>query len=138
MKTYDPKQVQIIVGGVPITGFADGTFVRVGHRNVAWELSVGADGEGVRTKSNDESGFIEITLQQSSKSNQYLSDLYNADRLSNAGLVSGLVKDGSGSSLHAAEQMFIENDAEAEYSKTASPRVWMFLTDKLINFHGGN
>src|SRR5690554_1526750 len=100
MKTYDPKQVQLIVGGVPLSGFADGTFVRVGRRNVAWDLVAGADGEGTRTKSNDKTGFFEFELMQSSQSNQYLSNLALSDELNNAGVVPVLVKDGSGASLH--------------------------------------
>lgn len=138
MKTYDPAQVQVIVGGIPISGFADGTFIRVGRRAAAWDLTVGTDGEGTRAKSNDRSGFVEIELMQSSASNITLSDLSLADELSNAGVVPIMIKDGSGSSLHTAEQAFIEKNPDGEYAKTATTRVWRFITDNLIDYHGGN
>lgn len=138
MKTYNPGEVQVIVGGVPLSGFADGTMVRVGRNNAAYEMAMGVDGEGTRAKSNDKSGFFEFELMQSSESNQHLSNLELADELSNGGLVPIMVKDGSGFSLHTAEQAFIEKSPDAEYAKTAGPRVWRFITDNLINYHGGN
>jgi hypothetical protein len=138
MKTYDPKQVQVVVGGVPIQGYADGTFIRVGRRNVAWEMVTGADGESARAKSNDNSGFIEIELMQTSSSNQHLSNIANADELSNAGVVPIMVKDNSGFSLHVSEQSFIEKKPDAAYAKTNQTRVWRFLCENLQDFHGGN
>ncbi len=138
MKTYDPKAVQVIVGGVPISGYADGSFIRVGRRNVAWELVTGADGESARAKSNDKSGFIEIELMQTAASNQHLSNISLADELSNAGVVPIMVKDGSGYSLHVAEQSFIEKNPDAAYAKTNQTRVWRFLCENLQDFHGGN
>ncbi len=138
MKTYDPKQVLVVVGGVPISGYADGSFVRVGRRNPQWELVKGADGEGARSKSNDDSGFIEIELMQTSASNQHLSNISLADETSNAGVVPVMVKDGSGFSLHMAEQSFIEKNPDGAYAKTNQTRVWRFLCDKLQDYHGGN
>jgi len=138
MKTYDPKSTQIIVGGVPITGFADGSFIRIRRNNDAFALSVGADGEGTRIKSNDKSGQIEIELMQSSLSNAYLSNIALSDELENAGIVPVLVKDGTGSSIHAAEQAYIKKTPDAEYGKEATTRVWLIETDNLQNYNGGN
>lgn len=138
MKQYDPKQVSIIVGGVPLSGFADGTFIRVGRRSPAWDLVVGTDGEGTRAKSNDKSGYFEFDLMQSSVSNQTLSALSLTDELTNTGVVPVLVKDGSGASLHTAEQAFVEKNPDSEYARVAGPRTWRLLTDNLIDFLGGN
>jgi hypothetical protein len=138
MKTYDPKLNTLIVGGFPITGFADGSFIRVRRNNDMWSLTVGADGEGTRTKSNDKSGQIEIELSQSSLSNQFLSNLALADELENAGVVPVLMKDGSGASIHAAEQMYVKKVPDAEYGKEATTRVWILETDNLQSYIGGN
>jgi hypothetical protein len=138
MFTLDPKAVQIIVGGAIISGFADGSFVRIGRRNNAYELVVGADGEGTRTKSNDRSGFFEIELMQTSESNSYLTSLAIADELNNAGAVPVLVKDAQGFSIHAAETAFIEKTPDADYAKTATTRVWRLVTENLQHINAGN
>lgn len=138
MKTYDPKQILIIFGGVQITGFADGTFVTVRRNADMWSLQMGTDGEGTRSKSNDKSGQIEFTLMQSSQSNVFLSNMALADELGNAGIAPAMVKDNLGSSLHAAEQAYVKKIADAEYAKEAGPRTWIIETDNLQSFVGGN
>ncbi len=138
MKTYDPKQIVIIVGGVQLTGFADGSFVTVRRNADAWSLQMGTDGEGTRSKSNDKSGQIEVVLMQSSQGNAYLSNLALADELNNAGIVPALVKDNGGSSLHAAEQVYVKKTPDSEYAREAGPRTWVLETDNLQNFVGGN
>lgn len=138
MKTYDPKLVVVIVGGVQITGFADGTFVTVRRNSDAWSLQMGVDGEGTRSKSNDKSGQIEIQLMQSSQSNVYLSNLALADELNNAGLVPAMVKDNGGSSLAVAEQAYIKKTPDGENAREAGPRTWVIETDNLQHFVGGN
>ena len=138
MKTYDPKQVQIIVGAHIVSGFAEDTLVTVNRTNDAFTLTMGADGEGTRAKSNDKSGTIQIELMQSSESNAYLSSLMIADEVSNSGLVPVLVKDTSGSSLHSAEQAYIQKQPDSAYGKTAQSRVWILVTDNLNTFIGGN
>lgn len=138
MKTYDPKNILITLGGVAITGFADGTFVTVRRNSDTWSLQMGADGEGTRSKSNDKSGQIEIQLMQSSQSNAYLSNLALADELNNAGLVPALIKNNLGSDLHAAEQSYVKKPADAEYAKEAGPRTWIIETDNLQTFLGGS
>lgn len=138
MKTYDPKKILVIVGGVPLSGFADGSFVRVARNNDMWTMSTGADGEGTRSKSNDRSGTIEVTLKQTSRSNQYLSNLALADELDNAGVVPGMVKDGMGATLHLAEQLWVKKRPDSEYAKEAGDRVWVLETDVLTMSEAGN
>jgi len=138
MKTYDPKQIQVIVGVRAITGFAEDTMVTVARTSDAFTLTMGADGEGTRAKSNDKSGTFTLELMQSSESNAYLSNLALADELNNGGIVPVLVKDSSGASLHGAEQAYIQKDPDAVYGKTVGNRTWIITTDNLKNYNGGN
>lgn len=85
--TYDPKKVILTLGGVPITGFADGTFVQIDPNGEAFTKKVGADGEVVRELSNDNTHTIQITLLQTSLSNIYLRTVMNADRLTGLGML---------------------------------------------------
>ncbi len=138
VKTYDPKQVIVIVDGSQMSGFAEGTFVKVGRHEDAWSLQIGADGEGTRSKSNNKSGTITFTLMQSSDSNVILSALAQLDELSNAGAVAVMVKDNSGSSLYVAEQAWIKKVADSEFGKEAGHREWVLETNILICNVGGN
>lgn len=140
LKTYDFKKVAVIINGNIISGFAEGSSIKVERQNPGWNLQIGADGEGVRSKSNDASGKITLTLQQGADSNKILSTLAQADEVSGSGVFAALIKDGSpnGNSLHSAEQAFIQKISDAEYSKDAGTREWVILTDKLISFVGSN
>jgi len=87
VETYDPKKVIMTLGGVPITGYADGTFVQIDPNGDAFTKKVGADGEVVREKSNDNTHTIQITLLQSSDSNRYLQTVFKADKLTGRGML---------------------------------------------------
>lgn len=137
IKTYDPKQIVVTFGGRQITGFADGTFVTVRRNADAWSLQMGTDGEGTRSKSNDNSGQVEISLMQSSLSNDFLSSIAISDQVANAGLLPLLVKDVNGNFLATAEQAFIKKLPDSEYGREATNRSYIIETDNLVLFLGG-
>lgn len=138
VRTYNPKEVSVIVSGYIIGGFADGTFVNVERNNDSWTLSVGADGEGTRSKSSDRSGRITITLNQSSASNDVLSALELTDDATGTGTFAFLVKDNFGTSLFAADTAWIVKPAAAPYGKESDNREWIIETDNLRSFIGSN
>lgn len=138
IKTYDSKQVSIIVGTRPMTGLADGSFVTVRRNEDMFTLQIGADGEGVRSKSNNRSGQIELVLQQGSTDNDFLSELALADELSNGGVVPLLVKDNLGTSLYAAESGWIRKLPDSDFAKETASRTWLFETAQLNAFIGAS
>jgi hypothetical protein len=127
IKSYDPNQVIIIYGGVPISGLADGTFIQVTNAD-AWSKKVGADGEVGRSKSNDYTSEVTLTLMQTSSSNNYLSGIVAIDKASNAGALPLQILDLSGTSLHFWPQAWIRKTADAGYSKEIGDRAWVFDT----------
>lgn len=139
-KQYDPKAVTIVVGTLPVSGFADGTFLRIEQNADAFSLQVGSDGEACRTRSNDNSATITLTLMQSSLANDLLSDLHALDKSlpAGAGCVPLQVKDLSGRSMFIAQQCWIKKAPAAEFGREAGPREWTLETDSLIAYHGGN
>lgn len=139
VKTYDPNDVQIIMGGVPITGFADGTFINIAHDEDAYTKTVGADGEVSRARSNNRSATVTLTLKQTSASNDALSGFYAADELSNAGVVPLMVKEiGSGRTLVFAQAAWVQKVPDVGYSKDVEDRAWTIATAQLKTFVGGN
>ena len=138
VKTFDPAKLQIIVAGIPIQGLAPDTFCSVERSNQSFNVSVGADGESARAKTNDKSGTVTITLIQSSASNDLLSALCVTDELSGDGVGPLLIKDLNGTTLIAAESCWIQKPASAEFGQEISTREWVIETGELNMFIGGS
>lgn len=139
IKTYDPSNVQVILGGVPMTGFADGTFVNISFDEDQYTKTVGADGEVSRSKSNNNTATVALTLKQTSSSNDALSALYMADRLNNAGAVPFMVKEiGTGRTLCFAQAAWVQKLPDVGYSKDVEDRAWTLATGQMEIFVGGN
>ena len=138
VKSYNPVDVQVIINGIIVEGYAKDTFVVVARNNDSWALKVGASGEGVRGKSNDKSGTFTVTLLQSSKSNDALSAMAILDEASGDGVGSCLVKDNSGTTLHQCETGWLKKPADSEHGGEPGDREWVVETEKLLMFDGGN
>jgi len=136
--TYDPKQVAVIVGGVPVSGFADGTFVTVERSNDLFTKVSGGDGIVSRSKSNDKSGTITITLQQTSPSNDILQGVALLDEVSNNGVVPIIIQDFSGRTTLVSAFGWVKKSPKAEFSKEITNREWAFDCADLEIKHGGN
>lgn len=137
MKTYDPKSVIVTFGGIPLEGFADGTFINI-VPNDAFTKAVGADGTVSRSKSVDSSLEITITLQQTSESNDYLSAIALADKLRNAGALPLIIKDLEGTSTTFSEVAWVRKPPDSAYAKEIENREWVFDTGSADYFVGGN
>lgn len=138
VKTYDPKNVSVIVGGKIVGGFTDGTFINAERNENMFNQKVGVDGIGTRAKSNNRSGKITITLHQSSPSNDDFSAIQIADEQSNSGVVPVLIRDNSGRTLCSALTAWFQKPANPEFGKEVANRVWVLETDELLIFNGGN
>ena len=138
LKTYDPKQISVIVGGAIMSGYADGEFVTSERNEDAYSMAAGADGEVSRVKSNNKSGRITITLQQTSDSNTILTAFAAADELSNSGVVPVIIKDLKGVTLVSAARAWIVKYPATPFGKDVQNRAWVLETDELIEIIGGN
>ena len=135
---YDPAQVILIVGGSPMSGYVDGTFIEVSFDEQQWNKVTGADGMTQRSKTNNFAGSITLTLLNSAASNDVLSALWNTDRNNNNGAVPVLVKDLSGRTLWQAEHGWIQQMPNQGFSKNAENREWVIDCDALSGLAGGN
>ena len=140
LRTYDPSQVIIVFSGIPISGFADGSFLTVEQNEDSFVLQVGTDGEGTRSKTNNRSGRVTFTLMQSSLANDLLQAQHTLDLLSPSGDGIGplLIKDNSGRSLFSAEKAWIVRAPTGEFGREATSREWIVESDDLNQSHGGN
>lgn len=137
IKTYDPDKVIVTFGGVPLSGYADGTFVNVERAEDAFTLSVGADGETARTRNLNKSGTITITLMQSSASNDLLSGAAIADESTGLGIFPVMIKDMAGTTLAIAANAWVKKMANAEFGKEHGDREWVLEADSITMHVGG-
>ena len=138
IRTYDPSEVIVTIGGVPMSGFTDGTFVEIARNEATWTLVVGADGYATRGKTNNFSGQLTLTLKQSSPSNDVLSGLMVLDELSNSGIFPVLIKDLSGNSTYFSGQGWVQQWPSSTFDKAITDRSWVIELATLDLFVGSN
>lgn len=140
LRTYDPAAVSVIFAGIPISGYADGTFVSVEQSEDSFALTVGTDGDACRSKTNNRSARVTLTLLQSSQVNDLLSAVHNLDRLSpnGDGIAPFLMKDNTGTTICAAEKAYIVKPATVSYGREVESREWVIETDAMVFHVGGN
>lgn len=127
MPTYDPKQVVIIFGGVPIMGYAEDSFVECAPAEEGFSRKVGADGEVVRSKSNNNCYDVTVTLLQTSLSNGVLSAANIADRATGKGLLPLSITEIASGSEHFFPQAWVEKPTWSR-GKEAGEQAWTFHT----------
>lgn len=116
--SYDAKDVSVIVGGVYLTGFADGTFVSYEKTEDNYAISVGAQGDPARAKVNNPLGTITVTLQQTSPQVSYLNNLARSGKIIEA----RVIHKGSNTEKVGGTQCFILKEAAGEFSNEISSR----------------
>jgi hypothetical protein len=136
---YSADEVDVLIAGVPVTGFADGEFITIEFPE-SFTLQKGSDGDNTRSRTNDTTARVTIKLMQSSPSNDILSALYNADRLARngAGVGAFMVKDNQGRSLYVAPACWIVKHPDVSFDREAQPREWVIDVSDIQPFTGGN
>jgi hypothetical protein len=138
VKDYDPRKVTVSIGGINAEGFADGTFISVSRNNQTWTTVSGASGEVSRSKSNDFTGTIELTLLQTSKTNDFLTSKLIADEgPDNAGKFAFALIDANGTTLVGSTECWVQQPPTIEYGKELGDRVWTLEAANLKMTIGG-
>jgi len=139
MLTYDPEKALVLVDGVAISGFADGTAITLAYDEPRFSTSVGQGGSVAIARNASKLATLTITLQQTSASNDVLSGLMQAHM---TGLKNGIgivtVLDASGRTAAAATDCYIENMAQIVLGKEITNREWVIKLARAEIFVGGN
>lgn len=137
--TYSPSDVTITIAGLySVTGYADGTFVRIIKDTQQITTVRAMDGTMSRVKSPDTGWKVEITLAQSSSGNDILSTLWNVDNVTGMGKFPLFIKDGTGSTMFMAASAWIEDLPEVVFSNQMETRTWRFAATEVVVNIGGN
>ncbi len=123
MRTFDPKDVNVIVDGMFLTGFAEGTFVNCEKEEDGWEPYVGAQGDVVRAKNAHPIGTITATLEHTSPSNGFLSGLARSDRT----FAAFMVDQGNRRVTIGGSKCWIQKDADEERGDNPSEVEWVIV-----------
>ena len=139
VRTYDAARVAVTVNGVNISGFGEATFVSVEREEENFVKVVGADGNVSRSKTNNKSGSLTITLQQTSPSNDVLSGLAAKDEATSDAIFPVIVKDVTGGSRIFSATGWMQGVPVIEFAKEISTREWIIdLADIEFNISGNN
>lgn len=156
IRTYDPKEVLLTFGTTTFSGFAEGSFIKIDRSGDLFTTVKGADGGVDRVNNNNSIFTVEVTLKQTSPTNEQLAAVAIADSLSNAGVAQMQIKDLrssrsildktieallpkglNGDKIVFLAEAWISKDPETEYSDTMTNRVWTF-TCSGVKMDSGN
>nr|BFD33729.1 hypothetical protein GTC16762_33480 [Pigmentibacter ruber] len=138
MTLYNPESTIVNIGGVEVTGFADGSFIKVKRTKDLYTLKSGAHGDSIFVKNPDRTGTISVTIISTFKTNDKLSALLLADEIAPNGTkeIPIIVKDTNGLTLCTGLGR-LKGWPELERSVEEKPIEWTFLVRNLRMFLGG-
>jgi len=142
--TFAPNDVTVTIsqGGFShiVSGFSEDSIVSVERNSDTFTLYTGADDTNTRIYQANTSGMVTLPLQQTSNSNDILSQLYLNDKASkdSSGLFTMTIKDNSGRTTFFAEEAFIARVPDASFGNTMQLREWQIQAVRLEANYGGN
>lgn len=136
-KVYDPQQLSVIFGVVPISGFAEDTMVNIDTEDPQYNATTDIHGNVTRFKVNKNLAKITITLTQSSPSNDVLSSYVEADRINNSGTFPVMIKDPNGTTLFSSTSAYVEQVPSVEFGNDNKNREWLIRATNINKFIGG-
>lgn len=126
--TYDPKKVTLNISGLLISGYHEGTFIKVERLDPEiYKTHVGAHGEVARTKNPNQAGKITFTLKGTSPSNKYLDQMKNSP----SPFPFGLKNNSDGKFMAGAANSWLSKDPNVEFGAEELPIEWELTCDEL-------
>lgn len=142
--TFAPNDVTVVISqgdfSHVVSGFSEDSIVSIERNSDTFSLYTGADDTNTRIYQANTSGLVTLPLQQTSNSNDILSQLYDNDRATrdSSGMFSLTIKDNSGRSLFFANEAFIARVPDASFGNTMQLREWQIQAVRLDVKFGGN
>jgi len=136
-KNYDPGRIVVIWNGIQIQGYAHDSFVKCSRNEDTFTQKVGANGDVVRIRNRNRMGKVVLTLQDTSPSNDLLSQAAQADERTGLGFGPLLVKDLNGTTVVQAANAWITKPADVEYGADTGNNEWTITCAELEMTIGG-
>lgn len=136
---YSPEDVDVLIGGVyRLSGFSDGTLVRISKDKPAFSVHESSDGVVSRTHSGSSLYSVSVVLHSTAQDNQVLTYLHTADTFSKIAKFPIIIRDRLGTSNFFSPDTWIEGHPDSDYSTSITDRVWNFRCGNSSNNIGGN
>lgn len=138
LANYSPESVNCLAFGIPLNGFADGTFINISKDKVAYGSTETTDGQVARIYTNSQTYTISLTLHRGSTSNDILTKLWQLDELSQVGKFPLFIKDLSGTDLFFSTNTWIEGVPNMVQSTNFDTRTWILKSSQAVINIGSN
>ena len=130
LKTWDPSQLNVIVGGSIVNSW---NTVSIDLDEDEQFSSVGSNGEVTRSINASRMGTVTLTLPQASADNATLSALAEAKSIFSFSTI-----DKSGNSVHVIAEAFVGKRPASEYTKESGEREWTLKGNLDVHLPAGN
>lgn len=145
LNIYDPSDIVVVLTRSDgfshiIGGYSDDAMVDIQPSSEAFTLYTSADNVSTLLRNARTDAVVMLTLNQTSNSNDILSQLYDEFVASNSPskLFTTTIKDNNGRSLYVSPQSFIGKRPNATFSNSMQNREWSLLCPNMTQFAGGN
>lgn len=132
MRTYDPRDVSLIVNSHIASGFAEGTFISTAKDEENYTTYVGAQGEVSRARNAHPVGSITCTLKSTSPSNA----VFNALAKSRETFAAQVIDRNTGNTSVGGSICWFEKPADREWGDEVTEVEWTIIVadyDQEIN-----
>lgn len=119
--TYTPSDVIILVEAYSLTDLVN---INLTFNAEAFSMVRGIRGQNTRRQSFDTSATLTIEVLQTSITNDVLTDLLVADRISQSSRIYVSLKDNSGLTDISSTEAFVSSSPVVTYSNELTTRVW--------------
>jgi hypothetical protein len=140
MATYNLDQVSCSLAGIPVLGgWGEGESLTIKRNSEIYENTVGRGGHVVRSRTNDQTGTVEITLLQTDPVNTAFAALARLDENTphGAGIGTFQSRDRENGDEYVAGKAWIQAWPDTDFARKAGDRTWMVYCEKLEFFPGG-
>ena len=136
--TYSADQHFLIINGVPISGFQDGSSIDFEMDEDVMTKQVDIDGVNVVfNKTNNHAATVGFTLNEGSANNDILSALYLAFRNNSGGVFPVMLKDNNGRSVASCPSAAIQSLPNLGGGRESTGREWVLGLGQTEIFIGG-
>ncbi len=125
-KFWDPDQVDVSMGAIPLSGFAEGSMIEYEPDGDQFNEVDGVDGTLTRSKKVVRKGTITVHLMSTSNSNDVLTGFHAVDLAApgGAGVVPFVIRDRNGATLMTFPKSWVMAFPKVTMADKAQDQAW--------------